>query len=161
MIKPHTSGGWFDAKRRWLKAEQAPISPFFVVSEVTRSRPRLRSMLNVLSSLSIPSSGPLLSDDCVFYCTSSRYSICQIVFQLDRHDITSVSDITSTCWTTMREHSTWQVIKKHDPGEMCVEDGRLYVSFIYLFIRVFWLCMRLDEINQSYRRHGDISVFSF
>lgn len=50
-IKPHLSSTSSDAKCRPLyKTEQAPISvpnPFFVVSEVTRSRPRVQSMLNV------------------------------------------------------------------------------------------------------------------
>lgn len=105
------------------------------MSEVTRLRPSVQSMLNVLCTLPIPTAGPLLSDDCVFYCMSSRYFICQILFQHDRHDITRVSDITSTCWTTMRKHSTWQDIKMLNPGESCIYDGWMYVCFIYLFDR--------------------------
>ncbi len=102
------------------------------MSEVTRLRPSVQSMLNVLCPLRIPSAGPLLSDDCVFFRMSSRYFICQILFQHDRHDITSVSDITSTCWTTMRKHSTWQVIKMLNPGESCIYDGWMYVYLIFL-----------------------------
>lgn len=105
------------------------------MSEVTRSRLSVQSMLNVLCTLPILSAGPLLSAACVFYCMSSRNFICQILFQYDRHDITSVLDITSTCWTAMRKHSTWQVIKMLDPGELCSYDGWMYVCFIYLFDR--------------------------
>lgn len=114
------------------KTEQAPISvakPFLLCQ---KSHAHVQG-LNVLRTLPVLSSGPLLSNDCVFYCMSSRYFICQILFQHDRHDITSVSDITSTCWTTMRKHSTWQVIKNVKPWRN-VHLRWLNVCLFYLFI---------------------------
>lgn len=153
---------WWEVQMT-LKTEQAPISiaeTFFVVSEVTRLRLSVQSMLNVLCTLPILSAGPLLSDDCVFYCMSSRYFICQILFQHYRHDITTVSAITSTCWTTMRKHSTWQVIKMLNPGELCIYNGWMYVCLFVLFIYLIeGPCMRLDDINQSYCQQGNISMF--
>lgn len=119
-----------------LKTEQAPISiakPFFHVRSHTLASKCPEHVACALYP-PIPSAGPLLSDDCVFFCMSSRYFICQILFQHDRHDITSVSDITSTCWTTMRKHSTWQVIKMLNPGASCIYDGWMYVYLIFLFL---------------------------
>lgn len=85
----------------------------------------------------------------VFYCMSSTYFIWQILFQYDRHDITSVSDIASTCWNSTRQLIKTS-LKIFHSGEMCTSDGWMYV---YIFV-CYYCVRRFMHVKNELRWYG-------